>query len=297
MSMPPITERDKALIADYLADALAPPQRTEVEQRLATEPTFAAEYRAQERLIALLRALPARPAPRSFALSPEQAQAAPRALPAPARPPRVVGWLLASAAAVALLLGGGLLLSINAPRPEPSAQVAAAPTETLSPAPTLTEADAAIMQLLTELQAQEALALASSPAPTLTEADAAIMQLLAEMQLMETQTAAPAVTVQRAMPAQVLPPPPSRSDSPQADTPSAAAPAQASSPQPEMATMRLAEEGVPAAEEGVPDEAQTDLVIMSMAVPSATLIDALPRLLGALLRLLVSFFADVTISP
>lgn len=266
MPMPSLTERDEALIADYLADALAPPQRAEVEQRLATEAAFAAEYRAQERLIALLRALPDRPAPRSFALSPQQAQAVPRVLLKPARLSRSAWWRWASAAA--LLLGGGVLLLFSNQRSEPVAQVAAAPTQL------------------------------SIPAPTLTEADAAIMQLEAEMRVMETQTAASIAVDQRAMPAQALHLPPGNVGSAmpsQAVIPAAVPPARSAitEPQPQMGVILQAEQGVPAAEQGVP-AAQAEMAIMSMPALSTTLAEALPRLLSALLRLLLSFLVSVS---
>jgi len=312
MSMPPLTERDEALIADYLADALDAPQRALVEQRLASETAFAAELRAQERLIALLRALPPRTAPRSFALTAQQAQAVPRALPRLNRP---AWWGLASAA-VGLLLVGGLLLISNQARPQPSAQVAAAPTQALSPAPTFTEADAAVMQLQGDLSPQ------GTPAPSASPV-AMEQRALTTVQPQGTPTplpsASPVPMEQRALPTQVAnSADPGFGTAPQAIQSTAAsmaeaeaaimsAPAEEATPAEEAAPM-LEDEGfgimsAPSEEAAPalpPAPAQAPEAFSAGSAKSAfNLADALPALLEALLRLLVALFVPVSssISP
>jgi len=70
--------QDGLSLSAYLDDQLAPHEKQALESRLQKDPALRAELESLRRTRALLRAVPQRKAPRSFALSPEQARQAAR---------------------------------------------------------------------------------------------------------------------------------------------------------------------------------------------------------------------------
>jgi len=73
-----LTIQDGLSLSAYLDDQLAPHEKQALESRLQKDPALRAELESLRRTRALLRAVPQRKAPRSFALSPEQARQAAR---------------------------------------------------------------------------------------------------------------------------------------------------------------------------------------------------------------------------
>jgi hypothetical protein len=73
-----ITIQDWQLLSAYMDDQLAPQEKQALELRLQKDPALQAEWQSLRQTRAMLRAAPKRKAPRSFALSAEQARLAAR---------------------------------------------------------------------------------------------------------------------------------------------------------------------------------------------------------------------------
>ena len=69
-----ITIQDWQLLSAYMDDQLAPREKQALEARLEKDPELHAEYLSMRQTRAMLRAAPRHKAPRSFALTPEQAR-------------------------------------------------------------------------------------------------------------------------------------------------------------------------------------------------------------------------------
>jgi hypothetical protein len=139
-----LTDRDYDLISAYLDDALEGDDLRAVEQRLATDPAFAAEVAVMRRVVALIHDLPELAAPRDFRLTREQASRIDRERAASTTPKPRLGWVqryglrVVSAAASTILLVAGFvgLMQANTPRTQnlSGGEVAMA-AETLAPTP------------------------------------------------------------------------------------------------------------------------------------------------------------------
>lgn len=172
-----LTDRDYELITAYLDGEMRDAERLSFEIRLASEPNLRAELDSIGQAVQLINALPLRKAPRDFTLKP--AATNPSKTPASPRPP--ARWLifpatplfsaLSTAAALALVILGGLLLTFNdsslAPVPVPvmdimSTREAPAPT----PLPTI------------EARAGQSVLIAPETPASEVEADAALSILV-----------------------------------------------------------------------------------------------------------------------
>jgi hypothetical protein len=126
-----ISQRDLELLNAYLDGELDAPARAALEARLAAEPALRRELESLRVVIGLVRGLPRLTAPRSFALSPEQA-----------RPPRSLRLqralpILSAAAAIAIIIFGAILLTRPTPPPaQETTGAAVVLVSTATPAPT-----------------------------------------------------------------------------------------------------------------------------------------------------------------
>jgi len=112
MEEPKLTERDYELLSAYLDDMLDAGERSALEERLRQEPTLQAELEALRNVIALVKQLPTRQAPRNFTLT--TAMIAPLDMSKSSR--KVVGFPLSSAlsaAAAFILIALGLILAMG----------------------------------------------------------------------------------------------------------------------------------------------------------------------------------------
>ncbi|MEL7432513.1 MAG: hypothetical protein AAFN11_01070 [Chloroflexota bacterium] len=161
---PELTERDAELLSAYIDDMLTDDERTALEARLENEPFLARELVAMRQTVAWINELPTFRAPHDFTLTVEQAEAIRPRVVAPAqvtentatetlpsesrviRFPANTGWLVASAAAMFVLVFGAVFLLNGGNTPQAdtavfsgesaadeAAEVAVLPTSTLVP--------------------------------------------------------------------------------------------------------------------------------------------------------------------
>lgn len=127
-----MNEQDRELLSAYLDNALSQGERVDAEQRLAADPELRREMDSLQLTIQLIQSLPELTAPRSFALTKDQARRPARLLNFP-----TIASAASAVAAVALLLIGFSLLST--PQTAPVGQVAVLATNTMSEITTSTE--------------------------------------------------------------------------------------------------------------------------------------------------------------
>lgn len=149
--MSDLNDRNVEQLSAYLDGALSERERATLEARLQAEPALRAELDSLRQTVALVRGLPRLRAPRSFALTPEQAGLAEQARRLPFYLSGAFSALSAAAAVALVALGGYLLLGAPAqlaPAVAPTLlEVAAVPTVPLpsqrlniTPLPTLAPA-------------------------------------------------------------------------------------------------------------------------------------------------------------
>ena len=110
MEEPKLTERDYELLSAYLDDMLDAGERSALEERLRQEPDLQAELNALRNVIALVKQLPIRQAPRNFTLT--AGMVTPLDTPKPSQ--KVIGFPLSSAlsaAAAFIFIALGLILA------------------------------------------------------------------------------------------------------------------------------------------------------------------------------------------
>lgn len=149
--MSDLNDRNVEQLSAYLDGELTEAERATLEARLQADPALRGELDSLRQTVALVRALPTLKAPRSFALTAEQAGLVARPRPLPFYVSSAFSALSAAAAVVLVALSAYLLLGMQpALAPAPAAlmmEVAAAPTVPLpsarmgiTPLPTLAPA-------------------------------------------------------------------------------------------------------------------------------------------------------------
>lgn len=204
--MSDLNDRHLEQLSAYIDGALSERERAALEARLQAEPALRAELDSLRQTVALVRGLPRLSAPRSFALTPEQAGLVERARQLPFYLSSAFSALSAAAAVVLMALGGYLLLDAPA-RIIPAAapmllEVAAAPTVPppsqrmgITPLPTLAPAKPA--EAADAYEANRALPSMMQPPP--------VDAVSAEAGAPPTPTADPALDPQEVpVPAQAL---------------------------------------------------------------------------------------------
>lgn len=149
--MSDLNDRNVEQLSAYLDGELTEAERATLEARLQADPALRGELDSLRQTVALVRALPTLKAPRSFALTAEQAGLVARPRPLPFYVSSAFSALSAAAAVALVALSAYLLLGMQpALAPAPAAlmmEVAAAPTVPLpsarmgiTPLPTLAPA-------------------------------------------------------------------------------------------------------------------------------------------------------------
>ncbi|MGQ9889520.1 MAG: anti-sigma factor family protein, partial [Aggregatilineales bacterium] len=118
--MSDLNDRNVEQLSAYLDGALSERERATLEVHLQAEPALRAELDSLRQTVALVRGLPRLQAPRSFALTPEQAGLAEQTRRLPLYLSSAFSALSAVAAVALIALGGYLLLGAPA-RPAPAA--------------------------------------------------------------------------------------------------------------------------------------------------------------------------------
>ncbi|MFZ4815613.1 MAG: anti-sigma factor family protein [Phototrophicaceae bacterium] len=186
---PPDTDHD--LLSAYLDSALTADEQRALEARLQAEPALQRQLDELRALVALLRGLPTRPAPRDFTLTRAMVNQ-------PIRFP-FVSLVSAAAAVICIALGVGLLRSA-------SLQIA----NTAPAAVALQSSPAAPVELFTVQVSQSAMptqTISATAAIFAQQANPDPTQVMREVQNFQSVAASPAPTqaisaLQRAMPAQ-----------------------------------------------------------------------------------------------